>query len=180
MRYHLIALCLIVLDQITKIWVKGFNILGIKHEGMELGQSIPVINDVVNITYVENAGMAFGITWGEGKIILTLITIVIATVIGVYLAKMKSPPVLPRVAIMLLFAGAVGNLIDRALYGVIFNEGALFYGMVVDFIQVNIPDVTLFDHTYTHYPVFNVADSCVSVGIVLLLITGGRTQRGSV
>jgi len=180
MRYHLIAVVLVLLDQITKIWVKGFSLFGVTHQGMQVGDSFPLIGDVVRITFVENAGMAFGITWGELKIVLTLITVVIATLLGVYLAKMKSAATLSRVAIMLLFAGAIGNLIDRMFYGVFYNEGALFYGLVVDFIQVNIPDVTLFDRTYTHWPVFNVADSCVSVGIVLLILTGGRTQRESV
>ena len=56
------------------------------------------------------------------------------------------------------------------LYGVLYGEGALFYGLVVDFIQVDIPDVNWFGQVYTHWPVFNVADSCVSCGMVLLFI----------
>lgn len=177
MRYHLIALVLICLDQLTKVMVKGFSFLGFQHEGMYLGQSFPLIGDVVRITYVENAGMAFGISWGEAKVVLTIITILIAGFLGYYLYKIKSSPLITLISITLLFAGAVGNLIDRALYGVIYGEAGLFMGRVVDFIQVDIPDVTWLGNTYTHWPVFNVADSCVFIGIVLLLLTGGRTHR---
>ena len=82
-----------------------------------------------------------------------------------YLSKIKFAHNAVRLAITLILAGAVGNMIDRVFYGVIFGESALFYGKVVDFILVDIPDV----FGYTHWPVFNVADSCVSVGIVLLV-----------
>lgn len=75
-----------------------------------------------------------------------------------------------RFSLTLLLGGAVGNLIDRMFYGVLYGEGPLFYGKVVDFLQVDIPDVSLFGELYTHWPVFNVADSCVSVGVVTLLI----------
>jgi lipoprotein signal peptidase len=50
-----------------------------------------------------------------------------------------------------------------------YGESPLFYGKVVDFIQVDIPDVTWFGEIYTHWPVFNVADSCVTVGVVLMM-----------
>lgn len=177
MRYHLIALALVGLDQFTKIMVKGFSLAGFQHEGMYLGQSYPLLGDVVRITYVENAGMAFGISWGEAKVVLTFITILIAGFLGYYLYTVRFAKLVTRISITLLFAGAVGNLIDRSLYGVIYGEAGLFMGRVVDFIQVDIPDVTWFGSTYTHWPVFNVADSCVFIGIVLLILTGGRTHR---
>jgi signal peptidase II len=78
-----------------------------------------------------------------------------------------------KIAVMLVLAGAVGNLIDRMFYGVLYDQGPFLYGKVVDFVQVDIPDVTIFGETYTHWPVFNVADSCVSVGVVLLMIVSG-------
>lgn len=173
-RYHLLAAILIVVDQITKIAVKGFDLFGIRHEGMYLGESFPLLGELVRITYVENPGMAFGISWGDAKIILTLITIAISITLAVYLDKIRTAHWGARLAIGLLFAGAVGNLIDRAFYGVLYNEGPLFYGLVVDFIQVDIPDVSWFGRQYTHWPVFNVADSCVSIGIVLMLIFSGK------
>jgi len=75
-----------------------------------------------------------------------------------------------RIAIMLILAGAFGNFIDRMFYGVLYEEGPLFYGLVVDFIQIDIPDITIGTLTYTHWPVFNVADSCVTSGMILLIL----------
>jgi signal peptidase II len=75
-----------------------------------------------------------------------------------------------RLSYMLIFSGAVGNLIDRMFYGVLYGESPLFEGKVVDFLQVDIPDIVWFGVEYTHFPVFNLADSCVSIGVVLMLI----------
>lgn len=164
-----VALLLIIADQVTKIAVKGFSLFGWEHQGMYLGESHPLIGEAVRLTFVENPGMAFGISFGAGKILLTLATIAVAVFLAWYLRHLgRSHPVV-RLSVTLVFAGAVGNLIDRMFYGVFYGESALFYGRVVDFIQVDIPDVDWFGHTYTHFPVFNIADSCVSVGIVLLL-----------
>lgn len=91
-----------------------------------------------------------------------------------YLRQIASGHWAPRLAVTLILAGAVGNLIDRALYGVIFGDAPLFYGRVVDFIQVDIPDITWLGDVHTHFPVFNVADSCVTVGVILLLLTGNK------
>lgn len=170
-RFFVTALLLVVLDQITKVAVKGFNFLGFTHDGMYLGESVPILGDTIRLTFVENPGMAFGISFGAGKIVLTLATFAIAAAISWYLHRSAAVGAKPLVlwAVTLVLAGAVGNLIDRTFYGVFYNEGALFYGRVVDFIQVDIPDVTIFNDVWTHWPVFNVADSCVSVGIVTLL-----------
>lgn len=167
--YFLWAVVLVLLDQVTKLLVKGFDAFGINHTGMELGESIPLFGDLVRLTFVENPGMAFGISFGAGKILLTLATIGIASFLGWYLCRLGSAPKLASVAIMLVFSGAVGNLIDRMFYGVMYGESPLFYGKVVDFVQVDIPDVTWFGEVYTHWPVFNVADSCVTVGVVLMM-----------
>jgi len=161
----LLAAILVVLDQVTKVLVKT---------SMMLGESHPMIGSLVNLTFVENPGMAFGISWGDGKLILTLLTIVIAGVLVWYLRQIASGHWAPRLAVTLILAGAVGNLIDRAFYGVIFGDAPLFYGRVVDFIQVDIPDISWFGDVHTHFPVFNVADSCVTVGVILLLLTGNR------
>jgi signal peptidase II len=161
----LIAAVLVVLDQVTKVLVKT---------SMMLGESHPMIGSIVNLTFVENPGMAFGISWGDGKLILTLLTIVIAGVLVWYLRQIANGHWAPRLAVTLILAGAVGNLIDRALYGVIFGEAPLFYGRVVDFIQVDIPDITWLGDVHTHFPVFNIADSCVTVGVLLLLLTGNK------
>lgn len=173
-RYHILAVVLVFLDQVTKLAVKGFSILGIDHVGMRLGESFDLIGSAVRITYVENPGMAFGISWGEAKIVLTLLTVGIASFLWFYLRRLTSAHWTVQLAVALLLAGATGNLIDRMFYGVLYGESPLFYGLVVDFIQVDIPDVDWFGTTYTHWPVFNIADSCVSIGIVMLLIFGGR------
>ncbi len=170
-KYFIGVGLLVLLDQITKLLVKGFSIGGFTVPGMRLYESIPVLGDFLRITYVENPGMAFGIEFGEGKIFLTFLSIVIATVVFFYLWRLDSsaPPML-KIALMLILAGAIGNLIDRVFYGVIFGDAPLFYGKVVDFIDVEFPDFTLFGKTFTRWPVFNIADSCVTIGILLLLL----------
>jgi signal peptidase II len=165
-----IAAMLVVLDQVTKVLVKGFDLFGIVHEGMFLGESRPLLGDALRLTFVENPGMAFGIEWGNAKIILTLLTIGIVLLIVRMIMQAPESARIVRFSLTLLLGGAVGNLIDRMFYGVLYGEGPLFYGKVVDFLQVDIPDVSLFGELYTHWPVFNVADSCVSVGVVTLLI----------
>jgi len=159
-RAFFLAAILIVADQVTKVWV---------HTNMFLGESFPVLGEAVRFTYVQNPGMAFGISFGGGKILLTLFTVVIAALLAWYLRRLRPFHPLVQISVMLIFAGAVGNLIDRMFYGVIFGEDPLMFGKVVDFIQVDIPDVSWFGEIYTHYPVFNIADSCVSCGLVLLI-----------
>lgn len=156
---------LVAFDQITKVLVKT---------SMMLGESHPLIGTLVQLTFVENPGMAFGISWGDGKMILTILTIGIAGMLVWYLRQLRDAHWSPRLAVTLILAGALGNLIDRLMYGVIFGDGPLFYGKVVDFIHVDIPDITWLGDVHTHFPVFNVADSCVSVGVVLLLLTGSK------
>lgn len=168
--FFMAAAFLILLDQLTKILVKGFTLFGYHHEGMYLGESHQLIGDVVRLTFVENPGMAFGIQFGFAKIFLTLFSLIAGSALLWYLSKIKRFSLLIQIGITLLIAGALGNFIDRCFYGVFYGEQALFYGYVVDFIQVDIPDVNWFGATYTHWPVFNIADSCVSVGMVLLLI----------
>ncbi len=161
----MLSIVLVVLDQLTKLWVKNT---------MFLGESHPMIGEAVRLTYVENPGMAFGIEFGAGKIVLTLVTFVVAGFLVWYLVRLRGTHWSVQLAVSLILAGAMGNLIDRAFYGVIFNEDPLFFGKVVDFIQVDIPDITWFGERYTHWPVFNVADSCVSVGVVTLLFVSHK------
>lgn len=166
----IVSFLLIVLDQVTKLLVKGFDFFGVKVEGLYYGEVIPVFGDLVALTFVENPGMAFGIEFGIGKIFLSLFSVFAGIALSWYLHKITFAHNAVRIAIALILAGAVGNMIDRVFYGVIFGESALFYGKVVDFILVDIPDV----FGMTHWPVFNVADSCVSVGIVLLVFFNSK------
>jgi signal peptidase II len=164
------SLSLILLDQLTKIAIKGFHLGGWKHEGMTLYQSIEVLGDAVRLTYVENPGMAFGISFGAGKIFLSLFSVIASALLVWYLARLETPSFGAKLALALIFAGATGNLIDRVFYGVIYSESPLFYGKVVDFVDVDMPDFMLFGREYTRFWVFNVADSCVSVGMCLMLL----------
>lgn len=170
LSYLIAAFVLVLIDQITKVAVKGFNLFGLHHEGMHLGESFPVIGEIVRITFVENPGMAFGVEFGSGKIVLTLFSLVASFALAYYLRVISNANRWIRIAIMLILAGAFGNFIDRMFYGVLYEEGPLFYGLVVDFIQIDIPDITIGTLTYTHWPVFNVADSCVTSGMILLIL----------
>lgn len=167
-----IAIAIIALDQATKLAVKGFSLFGIEHAGMHLGQSIPVIGDAVRITFVENPGMAFGIEFGAAKVLLSIFSIAAAVAIGILLYRLQLHRVKWQVqlAFALLFAGAVGNLIDRVFYGILYGEAPLFYGRVVDFLDVDIPDIHIGTFVLERWWIFNIADAAVSCGMVLLLL----------
>jgi signal peptidase II len=79
----------------------------------------------------------------------------------------------------LILGGAVGNLIDRTFYGLLFNETPLFYGKVVDFFDVDFFDVNLFGYSLSRWPVFNVADAAVTIGIVMLLFVQHRYKEAT-
>lgn len=166
-----LSFSLIALDQATKVAVKGFALFGMEYHGMYLGESIPVVSDFLRITYVENPGMAFGISFGAGKIFLTLFSLLASAGLAWYLAKLRTPSFWLKLGLALVLAGATGNLIDRLLYGVLYGEAPLFYGRVVDFIDVEFPDFTLWGNSFSRWPVFNIADSCVTCGMVLLLLS---------
>jgi len=174
--FFLVAILLILADQVTKLYFKGFNLFGIEHYGYNYGESVEILGDFLSWTYIENPGMAFGIKFGEGKILLSLFSVFAAVGLVWLLNKIKNSHLGVRIGFTLVLAGAVGNLIDRVFYGVIFGDGELFYGKVVDFIQVNIPDISIdfLGIYYTHWPIFNIADSCVSCGVVLLIIFNAK------
>jgi signal peptidase II len=170
-KYYLIALLLVIIDQVTKLIIKGFDLFGFTHKGLAYGEVIPVINDVLQWTYIENQGMAFGISFGWGKIFLSLFSLLASGVIVYYIYKIKDEiPFIVGFAITLILAGAFGNAIDRCFYGVLFGTAPLFYGRVVDFILVDIPDINFLWINYSHFPVFNFADSCVTIGVIILII----------
>ncbi|MCC6845301.1 MAG: signal peptidase II [Bacteroidetes bacterium] len=172
--YFIFTALLILFDQVAKLTVKGFSLFGLEHTGMFPGQTIPVIGDVIRFTFVENPGMAFGITFGSGKIFLTSFSLIAACGLAWYLHKLSGFSAAVRIGIMLILSGALGNFIDRAFYGVLYGESPLFFGAVVDFIQIDIPDVVVFGQTWSHWPVFNIADSCVTCGMILLFVFNAR------
>jgi signal peptidase II len=168
---------MILLDQITKLYFKGFSFAGINHIGYNYGEQVPIIDNFLFWTYIENPGMAFGIQFGWGKIFLSLFSIIASCALIYLIIRLKNENFWVKTGFSLIFAGAVGNLIDRVFYGVIFGEASLFYGKVVDFIQVNIPDIPALG--WTHFPVFNVADSCVTIGVSILILAHNKLPEFS-
>ena len=170
--FFTIAILLVLLDQITKLTIKGFSFAGFEIQGLRYGESIPILGNLLQLTFVENEGMAFGISFGWGKIFLSIFSLIASGFLAYYLYLLCkfSKNNLLKFSIALILAGAFGNAIDRNFYGIIFNESPLFYGRVVDFILVNIPDINLFGITYSHFPVFNIADACVTCRVILLVI----------
>lgn len=193
-RYGIVACAIIVvlvlLDQILKIWVKTH---------MTLGETIPLLGNWLNLCFVENPGMAFGLSFGQniGKLMLTLVRIVLVVFLCWYMHRLikrdqMDIPVL--ITFSLIIAGALGNILDCLFYGLIFNEStplavaALFpegggyapflYGKVVDMIYVklfHIPEsFPLWGGTYFFPAIFNFADSCVTVGVALVIIFNKR------
>src|SRR3972149_1556414 len=176
MRVLYVTGFIVVVDHIAKFLVKGFDLpsLGLYHAGMPLGASYPILGDLLRLTFIENPGMAFGIDVG-GKLFLTLFSIVATGGIFYYLYKIREEAFVIRLSLALILGGAIGNLIDRVFFGVIFGEGALFYGRVVDFIAIDFFNFTIFGYTLHRWPVFNIADACVTCGGLLMLFTHRRT-----
>ena len=176
---------LIVIDQIIKIEVKT---------GMYLRESIHIA-DWFQILFIENNGMAYGMTF-INKVVLTLFRVVVVSVIGYYIWKVLKEKVRTGylVCLSMIFAGAIGNIFDCLFYGLIFSESSPFsvstlvpfgegyapflQGRVVDMfyfpiIDTNLPDwlpIWGGEHFIFFSPVFNFADSCISVGVVALLL----------
>jgi len=141
MIYYVIALFVIAIDQISK-WLIVKN--------LELGMSIPIIDNVLYITSHRNRGAAWGIL--ENKMwFFYIITVVFVVFIVMYMKKYAKTDKLLGISLGLILGGAIGNFIDR-----------VFRQEVVDFIHVYI-------FSY-NYPVFNVADSALCIGVVLIII----------
>ncbi|MFI5201150.1 MAG: signal peptidase II [Candidatus Kapaibacterium sp.] len=158
-----ISFLVVLFDQTTKMMVKGSPWHWLPLEGIPYGHSQPLIDDIFRITYIENPGIAFGINIPGFKVVFAVFSIVASIAILIYLKRnLHRLSVGERIALALILGGAVGNLIDRVFYGVIYHEQPLFYGRVVDFIDFGL-------HR-NMFPVFNVADSCVTIGVTILVI----------
>ena len=161
--------------------VKGISIpvLGIEWHGLPLGSSKPIWGDFLRLTYIENPGMAFGIDFG-GKLFFSIFSIFASIGILIYLYKARNDNLAFRISLAMILGGAVGNLIDRVFYGVLFDEAPLFYGRVVDFIDADFFNLNLFGYHLSRWPVFNIADASVTCGVILLLFAHRKTARQSV
>jgi signal peptidase II len=142
----LVTIPVILIDQATKLLVKSH---------MTLYESIPIIRNFLDITYTENPGAAFSMLaeappWVRRTFLLSL-SIVAIIALGVLLVRAARVSV-TSVAFALIMGGAAGNMIDRALRG----------GLVIDFVRAHYYDL--------NYPVFNVADSAISIGVTLIIL----------
>ena len=171
MKVLFVTLLIVISDQVTKLMVKGFSIpsLGFQIKGMQLGNSIPIFGDFARLTYIENPGMAFGIDIG-GKLFFSIFSIVASIGILLYLYQMRNEKFLFRFSLAMILGGALGNLIDRVFYGVLFNDGGLFYGKVVDFIDVDFFNINFLGYHMNRWPIFNIADSSVTIGVFMLIV----------
>jgi len=184
-----LVILILLIDQIVKIWIKTH---------MTIGESILVFGNWFQIYFIENNGMAFGMQFGGsfGKLLLSVFRLVLIGFIIHYInnliKKGASVGVLYGVALILI--GAIGNVIDSMFYGLIFNEStftttaslfpagggyaSFLHGKVVDMLYFPIIDTTL--PTWVPFlggedfiffrPIFNIADSCITIGVFYLIL----------
>ena len=167
MRVLWVTLLIIVADQLAKVWVKL---------SMVPQESIPVLGRFFRITFTENPGMAFGLSLGS-KLFLTVFSLVATGLIGLYLWHVRKGPLGYRLALAFILGGALGNIIDRVFYGLIWGYGDLFYGNVVDFIHFDVwrgfvPDAVPFfgGRYFAVFPIGNIADLTIIGGVAAIIL----------
>jgi signal peptidase II len=177
MRVLYTTLIVYLFDQGSKFFVKGGAIpfLGVKLQGMLLGQSKPVFGHWFKLSYVENPDMAFSIQLG-GRLFLVFFTLLASIGLFIYLYKHRKDDFLQRLSLAFILAGALGNLTDRIFYGLVYHTAPLFYGNVVDFIDFDLFTIHLGSFFFKFWPIFNIADASVTVGVLLLLYTSFFTH----
>jgi signal peptidase II len=145
---------------------------------MHLGESISVIGNFFRITFTENPGMAFGFDPGSDfKLLISIFSLVASVGLLIYLFASRNKSLSLRIAIALILAGALGNVFDRMFYGLIYHYAPLFYGKVVDFFDFDFFNFTLFGRSYERWPIFNIADASVTVGVLILLFFYKKHQE---
>ena len=185
-RILLVVLLVLALDQLVKVYIKL---------NFSLGEHISLINGLIELHFIENKGMAFGLElpgqWG--KIILSLFRIGAVVVIGLYLKKIAKAGAHKGfvTCIALILAGAIGNIIDSAIYGVLFSASG--FGQVAEFMPAsggyaapllgNVVDMLHFTVRWPEWmpffgegggeifpPIFNVADAAITVGVIWIIV----------
>jgi len=187
--FALIFLILLA-DQIIKIWIKT---------SFYLGEEVPVFDHWFIIHFTENNGMAYGIEFGKdwGKLFLSLFRIFAVGLLGYILWKLLKKNTVRQgfiLSLSMIFAGAVGNIIDSLFYGLIFNESQFYQvakflpadGGYAPLLHGKVVDMLYFPLIHTHYPawfpfwggqefiffrpVFNIADASITIGVILILL----------
>jgi len=190
-----IIFVILMVDQIFKIWIKT---------NMTIGEEIPVFGNWFLLHFTENNGMAFGMEFfgKSGKLILSIFRVFAVAAIGFYLWHLirKKTSTMIIFCFSLIIAGALGNILDSAFYGLMFSESTPYniavlfpesggythflHGKVVDMLYFPVIDIAkntapswmpdfLFGndgHFIFFRPIFNIADSAITIGVVLLLI----------
>ena len=180
MRVLYLTLSVIIIDQLSKFYIKGIEIpfLNISFKGMYIGESINVIGNFFKITFIENPGMAFGFNPGSDfKLWISIFSLIASIGLLVYLYIARNNTLSLRIALAMILGGAVGNLIDRTFYGVIYKYSPAFYGKVVDFFDFDFFNFTIFGRNYERWPIFNVADAAVTTGVLILLLFYRQHRR---
>ena len=176
----------LIIDQISKIWIKL---------NWTIGQRTPLIDGLIELHFIENNGMAFGmeIPGSWGKIALSVFRIAAVLVIGLYLRRIIKDKEHPGfiTCVTLILTGAVGNIIDSAFYGLLFGRSSL--GTVAEFLPEgggyagflhgNVVDMLHFTIRWPEWmpwvgegrgeifpPIFNIADAAITVGVIWILI----------
>jgi len=135
------------------------------------GESTSVIGNLFKITFIENPGMAFGFNPGsEFKLWISIFALFASIGLFVYLYIERTKSLSLRIALAMILGGAIGNLIDRTFYGIIYDYAPVFYGKVVDFFDFDFFNFTIFGRNYDRWPIFNIADTSVTIGVLILLL----------
>jgi len=173
MRVLYFSFGVIFVDQLSKFYIKGINIplLNISFEGMYYGESVSVIGNFFKITFIENPGMAFGFNPGSDfKLWISIFSLIASIGLIVYLYIVRNKSLSLRIALAMILGGAVGNLIDRIFYGIIYKYAPAFYGKVVDFFDFDFFNFAIFGRSYDRWPIFNIADASVTIGVIILVL----------
>jgi len=188
-RSVFIIFFVLLIDQILKIYIKTH---------FTLGEEVFILGRFFRLYFVENNGMAFGLEFGGsiGKFILSIVRILVIAIIGMVLFSYikKNENKILIYAMSFVFAGALGNIIDSAFYGLIFSESHFLHtasifpesggyagflqGKVVDMIYVPLIETTLPQwmpfvggNEFVFFrPIFNIADSSITIGVLIIVI----------
>lgn len=139
MPYAILAVVLVIADQVVKLLIRS---------NLELGESVPFIPHVLNLTYYQNTGAAFSL-FREHTWILALISAVVSVALVAVMVRRVFRHPAGQVILAVILAGAVGNLIDRVLFGYVTD---------------------MFQTIFINFAVFNVADCCLVCGVIAMMV----------